>query len=123
MSFLLVAAAGLCIASVNDGDTVSLCDGEPVLLAGIDAPEINGSLKCVPIERARLESSKNPAWCDYTAGNASRALLKTFLRSGRVSIERVGTDKDGQTLAHLYVRNEDAGEYLMAWKLARRLEE
>ncbi|EJL33745.1 thermonuclease family protein [Novosphingobium sp. AP12] len=123
MSFLLAAAAGLCIASVHDGDTIRLCDGERVRLAGIDAPEVNGSLRCALIERSRLASSKNPAWCDYTAGNASRDHLKAFLGSGRVSIERVGTDKDGWTLAHLYVRDEDAGDYLVAWELARPLVE
>jgi hypothetical protein len=39
-ALLILAAAALCIASVQDGDTVRTCAGERVRLEGIDAPEV-----------------------------------------------------------------------------------
>lgn len=72
MSLLpIFAAAGLCIASVHDGDTIRLCDGERVRLQGIDAPELADSPRCSTQQRQRLAGSKNPAWCDDAAGARS----------------------------------------------------
>jgi endonuclease YncB( thermonuclease family) len=119
MFFILAAAAGLCIASVHDGDTIRLCGGERVRLAGIDAPEVVDSPRCSPQQRQRLAGSKNPPWCDYRAGDASRDGLRAFLLTGRVSIERLGRDDYGRTLANLYVNDRDAGEYLIRRGLAR----
>lgn len=115
----LVAAAGLCIASVHDGDTIRLCGGERVRLAGIDAPEVADSPRCSPLQRQRLAGARNPPWCDYRAGEASRDGLQAFLANGRVSIERVGRDDYGRTLAHIYVDDRDAGAYLVERGLAR----
>lgn len=67
-----------------------------------------------------LEGSKNPPWCDFQAGQDSRDQLRAFLSSGRVSIERLGTDRYGRTLAHIYVGDKDAGEYLIRRGSARR---
>lgn len=120
MTILLAAAAGLCIASVHDGDTIRLCNGERVRLAGIDAPELYGSPRCTAPQRKRLAQSKNPPWCDYRAGEMSRDALRSFLHSGRVSIERLGMDQYGRTLANIYVNDRDAGEYLVTWDFARR---
>lgn len=121
MSLLpIFAAAGLCIASVHDGDTIRLCDGERVRLQGIDAPELADSPRCSPQQRQRLAGSKNPAWCDYAAGARSRDALQAFILTGRVSIERFGQDRYGRTLANLYVGDRDAGAYLISRGLARR---
>ncbi|HUD90078.1 thermonuclease family protein, partial [Sphingobium sp.] len=56
---------------------------------------------------------------DYRAGEASRVGLQAVLASGRVSIERVGRDDYGRTLAHIYVDDRDAGAYLVERGLAR----
>jgi len=72
-AFLVLAAAGLCIAH-------SLLLWERVRLAGIDAQQ-----------RPRLAGSKNPAWCEYRVGSRGRDALQAFVLTGRVSIERFGS--------------------------------
>jgi micrococcal nuclease len=119
MSFIF-AAMGLCIASVHDGDTLRLCTGERVRIAGIDAPEVVDSPRCEPAQRRRLAGTKNPPWCDYAKGDASRDALSAFIASGRVSIERLGHDDYGRVLANIYVGDRDAGEHLVRLGLARR---
>lgn len=116
----LLLASGLCIATVHDGDTIRLCTGEKVRLQSIDAPEVQDSPRCEPAQRRRLAGSKNPAWCDFAKGAASRDALQSFLLTGRVSIERFGEDRYGRTLANIYVNDRDAGEYLIRRGLARR---
>ncbi|GAB7552712.1 hypothetical protein NRB_22180 [Novosphingobium sp. 11B] len=116
---ILAAAAGLCIANIHDGDTLTLCTREKVRIANIDAPELTDSPRCSPQQRQRLAGSKNPAWCDYRAGAQSRDALRAFVLTGRVTIERVGQDRYGRTLAQIYVGDRDAGEYLIARGLAR----
>lgn len=116
MSLILAAA---CIASIHDGDTVRLCSGERVRLAGIDAPEMQGSPRCTARNRTRLAASKNPAWCDAQLGRDSRDALRTFLGSGDAKIQRTGTDRYGRTLATVSVNGRDAGQYLIARGLAK----
>jgi endonuclease YncB( thermonuclease family) len=116
---IILAAAGLCIASIHDGDTLRLCDGERVRLSNIDAPDLQDSPRCSPQKRQRVAGPKNPAWYDYRAGEQSRNALRAFVLAGRVSIERFGQDRYGLTLARIYVGNQDAGEYLISRGLAR----
>ncbi|WP_159975927.1 MULTISPECIES: thermonuclease family protein [unclassified Novosphingobium] len=116
---LAAAAAALCIASIHDGDTVRLCDGERVRLLNIDAPELAGSPRCSAKSRARLEGSDNPSWCDFKTGIESRDQLRAFLAAGPAMIHRSGTDRYGRTLARLSVNGKDAGEYLIRRGLAR----
>lgn len=116
---IILAAAALCIASVHDGDTIRLCDGERVRLVGIDAPEVTGSPRCSSRQRKALAGSKNPPWCDFRVGTQSRDQLREFLSSGKVTIERTGRDRYGRTLAHIYVNDRDAGEHLVRRGLAR----
>lgn len=99
--------------SVHDGDTIR-CDGEKIRLANIDAPELEGSPRC-----ERLRGGKNPSWCDYALGIKSRDALDDFLDSGSVTVERLGKDKYGRTLARLDVDGSDAGQHLVALGLAR----
>lgn len=80
--FLLAAAV-----AVVDGDTIRL-DGERVRLIGIDAPEIHGC----PKGRA----------CAPGDGQASKRSLQNLM-NGPISIRRVGYDRYGRTLAHIYV--------------------
>ncbi|WP_334185415.1 thermonuclease family protein [Novosphingobium sp.] len=119
MPLILAAAAIACVASVHDGDTVRLCDGERVRLVNIDAPEVVGSSRCTAQSRAKLAASRNPPWCDYEAGLASRDQLRAFLSSGSPQIQRTGTDRYGRTLARLSVNGRDAGNYLISAGLAR----
>jgi len=122
LPIMIAAAAALCIANVHDGDTIRLCSGERVRLQGIDAPEVADSPRCSVRSRRRLASSRNPPWCDYAAGEASRYALVRYLRTGKVTIERSGTDDYGRTLARLRVKGRDAGNYLIGHGLARRWE-
>lgn len=115
-----IALAVACIASVHDADTVRLCNGTRVRLIGIDAPEVKGSPRCRPAQRKRLAGSRNPAWCDYAKGARARDMLRAYLKTGTVRIERHGHDKYGRTLARLSVNGQDAGRYLVGLGLARR---
>ncbi|AXB80739.1 thermonuclease family protein (plasmid) [Novosphingobium sp. P6W] len=115
-----IALALACIASIHDGDTVRLCDGERVRLANIDAPELGGSPRCSAKSQVRLSASANPSWCDVATGIESRDQLRAFLAAGSPMIQRIGVDRYGRTLATLSVNGRDAGEYLVRRGLARR---
>lgn len=108
MSILMAACINL---SVHDGDTIR-CGAERIRLADIDAPELPGSPKC---ERRRSPYTN----CDYAAGMRARDALRGFLARGPVSIERIGTDRYGRTLARVTVNGVDAGRYLVRRGLAR----
>lgn len=106
----LIMAAAACIASVHDGDSIRLCDGERIRIANIEAPEMPGSPKC---ERGRR------GWCDYQLAVQSRDALQGFLATGPVTIARQGKDAYGRTLARVSVNGRDAGQYLVSLGLAR----
>ena len=109
---IVLAAAVFCLSpSVHDGDTIR-CGRERVRIANIDAPELTDSPKC-------QDRRRSYAWCDFAAGEASRAALVRLLSRGRVMIERRGTDPYGRTLATVSVNGVDAGDYLIAHGLAR----
>ena len=111
---LIAAALALCLhPAVHDGDSIR-CGGERVRIANIDAPELPGSPKC---ERRPLPDW---AWCDYAAGARARVALVQLLAGRQVTIERLGTDRYGRTLALVRADGQDAGEWLIARALARR---
>lgn len=114
MSLLLA-----CTLIAHDGDTAR-CGRERIRLANIDAPELPGSPRCTAQARRRLAGSPNPAWCDYNLGIRSRDALRAFVMRGRVSVQRVGVDRYGRTLASVSVNGQDAGAYLISRGLARR---
>lgn len=109
-AFALFAAAALCIDHVHDGDTFTLCSGEKIRLADIDAPELPGSPKC---------SRRRTGWCDFWLGYASRDALQRFLLSGPVVIDRRAVDPYGRTLAVVTVNGKSAGAFLIERGLAR----
>lgn len=111
IAFGLIAAAAACVATVHDGDSIRLCDGERIRIVNIDAPEMPGSPKC---ERGRN------GWCDYPLAEQSRDALQGFLSSGPVMIDRQGQDAYGRTLARVSVNGKDAGRYLISLGLARQ---
>lgn len=112
MGMMLIAAA-LCAAPlVHDGDSIR-CGAERIRIANIDAPEVAGSPKC---RRARRAGD----WCDFAAGEAARVALVQLFSRGPVSVERIGTDAYGRTLARVSVNGIDAGEWLISQGLARR---
>lgn len=83
ISALLLAAA----VTVTDGDTIRI-GSERIRLLGIDAPEIHGCRKgriCVPGD-----------------GHASKRSLEALM-GGKISVQRVGQDRYGRTLAQVYV--------------------
>lgn len=112
----LILAAAACIHHVHDGDTLTLCSGEKIRVANIDAPELPGSSRCDP---RQLRGGANPSWCDFALGVRSRDALTAFLASGVVVIQRQGTDRFGRTLATLSINGRDAGEHLVGLGLAR----
>lgn len=107
----LLSAAALCIDHVHDGDTLTLCGGERVRIAAIDAPEMPGSPKCAAGRRG---------WCDYRLAVSSRDELRRFLTTGPVTLHQLGRDPYGRTLARLTVNGRDAGNHLISLGLARR---
>ncbi len=106
----LLIAATACIAGVHDGDSIRLCDGERIRIENIDAPEMQGSPRC---QRGRQ------GWCDHDLATRSRDALAAFTASGKVRIERRGTDRYGRTLARVSVNGIDAGAHLVRQGLAR----
>lgn len=111
MSLILAAAAICSVTSVHDGDTIR-CGSEKVRIANIDAPELADSPKC-------KDRRASYAWCDFNAGLQSRNALRTFLSRGRVTIERLGMDSYGRTLAKISVNGQDAGAFLVNQGLAK----
>ena len=109
--FLLLAPAAFCLHHVHDGDTFTLCGGEKIRIADIDAPELPGSPNCRP---------HRSGWCDFALGYRSRDALRAFLASGPVVIQRRGTDLYGRTLARVTVNGRSAGAYLIGLGLARK---
>ena len=106
----MLEAIFMCLATlVHDGDSFR-CDGERIRIVNIEAPELPGSPKC--------ESGRN-GWCDHRLAYQARDALSALFRSGRVGIERAGTDRYGRTLARVTVNGQDAGEYLISLGLAR----
>jgi micrococcal nuclease len=83
---------------VVDGDTLN-CDGERVRLLGIDAPELPGHCR-----RGRACVAGDP----YASSGSLAAALAPPL-----SINRVGVDRYGRTLALVRGRNGD----LSCWQL------
>lgn len=100
--FLLLAAPGAAGPGcrVVDGDTMR-CGGERVRLLGIDAPELPG----------HCQQGRHCAPGDPFASTES---LRRALGHGRITIERVGTDRYGRTLALVKAGATD----LSCWQLS-----
>lgn len=111
MSIIATALAICSVTSVHDGDTIR-CGSERVRIANVDAPELADSPKC-------RDARASYAWCDFEAGIRSRDALRAFLSRGQVSIERIGVDRYGRTLASISVNGQDAGAYLVSQGLAK----
>lgn len=101
--YLAVAAAfasgsGACVSSVEDGNTLRLCSGEYIKIAGIEVPALHAPNR---------------------AGAESRDALKKLIAQGPVTIERLGTDATGTTQANVVVESRDAARYLVTWGYAK----
>ena len=90
MPLTLIAAVALAGCSVTDGDTIR-CNGERIRLLGVDAPDDPGNSRCKPVP-------KPGAVCDRQRAAASKTSLQRNM-TGPLSIERVGKDPYGRTLA------------------------
>jgi endonuclease YncB( thermonuclease family) len=88
---------------IIDGDTFAL-GSERVRLENIDAPETRGS---------RCEA-------ELVAGLKAKERLASLLRSGPLTIRRMGEDRYRRTLVRVLVGGRDVGEVLMAEGLALR---
>lgn len=93
MPLTLIAAVALAGCSVTDGDTIR-CNGERIRLLGVDAPDDPGNSRCKPVP-------KPGAVCDRQRAAASKTSLQRNM-TGPLSIERVGKDPYGRTLAMVY---------------------
>ena len=87
------SAATLAGCSVTDGDTIR-CGAERIRLLAVDAPDDPGNSRCRPVP-------KPGATCDRQRAAASKAALQRIM-TGPLSIERVGVDPYGRTLAMVY---------------------
>jgi len=93
-----VALAGPCTAT--DGDTIR-CGSERIRLTAIDAPEMPGHCR-----QGRDCAPGDPF--------ASRDAIKSILSGATASIERLGVDRYGRTVADVYV----AGKSLSCLQLS-----
>jgi endonuclease YncB( thermonuclease family) len=87
---LAIAIAIACVASVHDGDSLRLCDGERIRLLAVDAPELG------PCRPGRICAPGDPI--------ASRDNLRHLIGNGPIEVERVGQDRYGRTLAVVNAR-------------------
>ncbi len=87
--------------TVTDGDTIR-CGDERIRLLGIDAPELPGHCR-------------HGRKCADGDGHASTESLRTAI-TGSLTIERVGQDRYGRTLALVAGGKGD----LSCWQLAQR---
>ena len=94
---------GTCVV---DGGTVRL-KGELFRFQGYDAPETKGHL-CGGKKEAALAKK-------------AAARLVELLKNGGIFMHRVSVDREGRTLARLYVDGTNVGSILIAEGLARRL--
>ncbi|MGY2736598.1 thermonuclease family protein [Sphingomonas sp. UYP23] len=106
-ALLLIAAAppktGR-IRSVTDGDTFRLTTGEPIRIAGIDAPETHA-------EHAKCAA-------ELTLGAAATARVRALLDGKSVGIERVGRSYD-RTVAKVTIDGRDLATLLVAAGVAQ----
>jgi micrococcal nuclease len=104
---MLMLSLSLVCAAV-DGDTLRCAPtplfpkGERIRLLGIDAPEMRGHCR-----KGRRCAPGDP--------HASAASLASALRNGAATIERIGSDRYGRTLAMVRVGGQD----LSCWQLSR----
>lgn len=75
------------VKSVYDGDTMTLSSGEKVRLACIDTPEMRNTAK----KKA-----------DKAAAVASRDFLVKLIAGADLTIDRIGKDIYGRTIARVY---------------------
>lgn len=92
MALMLLGAATHSCA-VTDGDTIR-CGDERVRLTGIDAPELPGHCR-----EGRV--------CAPGDGDESKANLARIIGGRNVSVERMGTDRYGRTLAAVYLDGQN----------------
>lgn len=121
MPLVFIAAAALAGCSVTDGDTIR-CGDERIRFLGVDAPDDPSNSRCRPVP-------KPGAICDRQRAEASKEALRRTM-TGPLSIERVGIDPYGRTLALVYVqgrslscRQIEAGQavYVARWDQDRRV--
>lgn len=99
----MLEALALCLGSVHDGDSLTLCDRTKVrlvALAGpIDAPELPSSPRC--------------HHCDPAPGYAARDRLRVILRQP-AKLHCNGADKYGRSLCRVTVNGRDVGDQMLA---------
>ena len=95
----------LCIASVTDGDTFRLCDGDKVRLVAasgpIDAPET---------------SYRPGRWNDKALARQAQQRLKQLVEGGVLDCD--GSDRYQRRLCRVTVNGKDVGDQLVAERLA-----
>ena len=95
------------IRSCDEGDTCQTIAGERLRLACIDAPQ----RKEMP--RFRATSMQVFAY-DNTEADASRDHLNTLVEGQSVVIKRIYTDRDGRTVAELFVNGTNVQQDMLA---------
>ena len=95
------------IRSCDDGDTCQTAAGERIRLACIDAPQRK--------EMPRFRATSMQAYAyDNTDADASRDHLNTLVKGQSVVIRRINTDRDGRTIAELFVNGINVQQDMVA---------
>lgn len=91
ISLPILAAAALAGCTATDGDSLH-CKGERIRLLGIDAPEFH-----CPRNRTCVDGDPQ----------AAKDYLAALIRGQSLTIERIGADRYGRTLAVAYVKGRN----------------
>ena len=100
-----IQPVALCVASVTDGDTFELCDGDKVRLVAangpVDAPET---------------SYRPGRWNDQALARQAQKRLEQLLQGGALQCD--GYDRYKRRLCRVTVEGRDVGDQLVAEGLA-----
>ena len=101
------SAAEVIIRSCDEGDICQTTAGERLRLACIDAPQRK--------EMPRFRATSMQAFAyDNTDADASRDHLNTLVEGQSVVIKRIYTDRDGRTVAELFVNGTNVQQDMLA---------
>ena len=111
---MLAPVVMLCLSlTIHDGDSLR-CNGVPIRIAAIDAPEMIGSPAC---------SARKRRWhdCDFAAGERARLGMVSLVGSQQVRCVPETLDRYDRTVARCSAGGVDLGCAMIAhgWAIER----
>lgn len=91
-------------ASITDGDTIVLKNGERIRLNGYDSAETKSSEEHTPNSN------------EIRMGQEAKRVLESFIGNNELTVERNNTDRYGRTLARIKVGNQDVNDYIINYR-------